>query len=124
LNILAKRILLVDDEENILFLFGLALKDSGYSVEQVRCGKEALGIAQKMEFDLVILDYKLTDMNGDEVANRLNSKSSPVPILLVTGYREMSEKFEKNPHPYISKVLLKPLTDEELVAEVENALQR
>ena len=76
-----------------------------------------------MEFDLIILDYKLNDMMGDEVADILHSNSNPVPILLVTGYREMSERFEKNPHPAISKVLLKPLTDEELVAETGRILQ-
>lgn len=119
---MAKRILLVDDDENILFLFGLALEDGGYSVEKARCGKDALNLAQNMDFDLIILDYKLSDMKGDEIADRLNLKSNPVPILLVTGYREMSERFEKTPHPGISKVLLKPLTDDELLAEVDHVL--
>jgi DNA-binding response OmpR family regulator len=113
-------ILLVDDDENILFLFGLALEDNGFEVKTANTGSEALSLCEANNFDLIILDYKLSDIDGLSLASEIRKISTRVKILLVTGNQSMT--FTNNKSQNVSKVLLKPVTEDELVSEIHLAL--
>lgn len=113
-------ILLVDDDENILFLFGLALEDNGFEVQTANTGSEALSLCEANNFDLIILDYKLSDIDGLSLASEIRKISTRVKILLVTGNQSMT--FTNNKSQDVSKVLLKPITEDELITEINVAL--
>lgn len=122
MNTLSKRILLVDDDENILFLFGLVLEDNGFEVETATCGYDALALCTKNRFDLAILDYKLADMTGDQVAAKISLMNENTRILMVTGYRTVADRINRIPDSVIDKVLLKPLSEDDLISETNQLL--
>ena len=74
-----KRILMVDDDQTLVTLFQMILQEEGYAVETATSGLQALDVAKKTDFHLVLLDIKLPDIRGDEVARELRKlRSSPV----------------------------------------------
>ncbi|HHY92931.1 MAG TPA: response regulator, partial [Firmicutes bacterium] len=79
---MAEKILVVDDEENILELVRYNLEKEGYGVLLARDGAEALEVAQREKPDLVILDLMLPAVDGLEVCRTLRQKSN-VPILML-----------------------------------------
>ena len=90
-----KKILLVDDEPDLLFMVSHGLEKRGYEVVCGRDGHEALALAPKLTPDLIILDVHLPVMDGNEVALILkkDEKLKHVPIFLVSSVIEgLSEK--------------------------------
>jgi DNA-binding response OmpR family regulator len=80
-----KRILLVDDDEEICEEIADLLKEERYLVRTAFDGEKALQILEKEAFDLVILDLKLPVVSGLEVLRTLKSRSVPFKILVTTG---------------------------------------
>ncbi|GII59475.1 DNA-binding response regulator [Planotetraspora thailandica] len=78
------RVLVVDDEPNIRDLVGIALRFHGFSVTGAGGGGEALDLAATGEFDLVVLDVMLPDVDGFEVCRRLRAAGRDVPIIFLT----------------------------------------
>lgn len=83
---MAKKILLVDDDPDMLLAGEYGLKLKGYEVAVGRDGREALDLAARFLPDLVILDYHLPVMNGDEVVRALkkDEKLKRVPVFLMS----------------------------------------
>jgi len=81
-----KKILIVDDEPDVLVLLGERLIKVGYDVIKASCGKEAIELAVKKLPDLIILDIAMPVMDGSEVASILRSdpKTKDIPILFLT----------------------------------------
>jgi len=79
-------ILIVDDEKNILELFHRILKKNEYTVLTANNGKEALELADKERPDLVILDLKLTGINGIEVLRRIKQIDENIEVIAMTGF--------------------------------------
>ncbi len=77
------RLLVVDDEENIRFLFKEELEEEGYSVDVASNGLEALDKIKQAVFDLVILDIKMPGMNGIEALNEIKNTNKNLPVILV-----------------------------------------
>lgn len=86
LNMDKRKILIVDDEPDVLKLLGERLEKAGYSVIRAREGKEAVELAVKNGPDLIILDIAMPGMDGSEVAAvlRANEKTKAIPILFLT----------------------------------------
>ena len=80
------RILLVDDEQELLSVYGQALRDEGYLVLCARNGKEALRCLETSSFDLVILDVVMPVMDGIEALGKIVSRYRNTPIILHSGY--------------------------------------
>ena len=88
-----KKILIVDDEENIRFLYKEELEDEGYWVDLAKNGEEAL---QKLDLflpDLITLDIKMPGMNGIEVLKRIREQKRNLPIVLCSAYGEYKQDF-------------------------------
>ncbi|MCD6238120.1 MAG: response regulator [Thermotoga sp.] len=83
---MAKKILIVEDEDNVRLLYEETLKDEGYDVTAVSYGKDALDMLSKEDFDLVTLDIEMPDMNGLEVAGKIREMGKNVRIVFVTAY--------------------------------------
>jgi two-component system phosphate regulon response regulator PhoB len=82
-----KRLLVVEDEEALARLLKWHLETVGFDVATVTTGAEALRLAAEQQPDLVILDLRLPDMHGYDVARQLRKLFHPwvVPILMLTG---------------------------------------
>ncbi len=87
------RLLVVDDEENIRFLFKEELEEEGYSVDVASNGLEALDKIKQAAFDLVILDIKMPGMNGIEALNEIKNMNKSLPVILCSAYGEFKQDF-------------------------------
>ena len=86
-----KKILVVDDEQNIRFLYKEELEDDGYHVSVATTGEEAL---QKLDHqDLIILDIKMPGMDGIEVMRKIEDEKSDIPIILCSAYGRYKQDF-------------------------------
>ena len=83
---MTKRILLVENEKNLARFIDLELQKAGYVVDLVEQGEIALKLLQATEYDLILLNYELEDMSGEDFAQRL-SKIRPEAVLSVLDSR-------------------------------------
>ncbi|MEE8419236.1 MAG: response regulator transcription factor [Dehalococcoidales bacterium] len=116
------KILVVDDEPNIIELARLYLSREGYEVESAATGNEALSKQAAGNPDLIVLDLMLPDIDGYEVCRRVRAKSD-VPILMLTARIEDVDKIvglELGADDYLTK----PYNPRELVARVRAILRR
>ena len=83
---MAKKILVVDDEEDITASIKTLLENAGYAVRVANSGKEALRSLQNERYDLVLLDILMPEMSGNEVAEkiRLNPQTQDQPIAFLS----------------------------------------
>jgi len=98
------RILIVDDEPEILRLLARRLTRRGYQVSQASGSQEALARLQEAIFDLAILDYMMPDTNGLELARRCRTRQPTLQVLILTGSPVTSE-IERAGYPYLRKPL-------------------
>jgi two-component system response regulator AtoC len=90
----AWRVLIADDDASIRTLLKEMLSDEGYEIVEVKSGAEVLRSVPKVEPNLVILDFKMPDMDGIEVLRRLGSQGQKVPVLMLTGFGSASTAIE------------------------------
>jgi two-component system, OmpR family, response regulator len=117
------RVLVVDDEDSITDLVGMALRYEGFQVEVAVSGREALTAATSFRPHLIVLDVMLPDVDGFEVQRRLAAERSRVPILFLTARDETEAKVHgltMGADDYVTK----PFSIEELVARVHAVLRR
>ena len=88
-----KKILVVDDEENIRQLYKEEFEDMGYEVTTVPDGAEALAVLDRGKFDLVTLDMRMPDMDGIETLRKMKEKDSTLPVIICTAYDEYKHDF-------------------------------
>jgi len=88
-----KKILVVDDEENIRLLFKEELEDEGFQVDLARNGEEALKKVSLFKPDLVTLDIKMPGMDGIETLKRIREAERQLPVVLCSAYGEYKQDF-------------------------------
>ena len=88
-----KKILVVDDEENIRFLYKEELEDEGFVVELAKNGEDALEKLRHFRPDLITLDIKMPGMGGIETLKRIREKERDLPIILCSAYGEYKQDF-------------------------------
>ncbi len=94
MEMLAKRVLCVDDDAAILMFRQHLLEEAGYSVVTAASGAEALEIVSGgAEIDLVLLDYLMPGMNGDELAGQLREKYPHLRLIAVSAVRDLPPNF-------------------------------
>lgn len=108
-----RRILVVDDEPFVCDAVKMMLAFDGHVVETAGGGKEALEKLDQAKFDVVITDFAMPDMKGDELAAKIKARDPQQPIVLITAYAEML-KFSGNPLAGIDFVISKPFLLENL----------
>ena len=87
------RILIVEDEEHQRELYATELADEGYEVDQAANGKEAISKVTDREYDLVILDIRMPEMDGIEALGQILSRQKKTPIIIYTAYSNYKSNF-------------------------------
>ena len=116
-------LLLIDDEPLVLRLVTRMLTKSGYKVVSYLDAEEALQhfATQGQNYDLVLTDYDMPKLNGNELAEQLNGIIPNIPIILMTGYGEFIDEQSRQSHS-IAGVLKKPFKHQEITDLVRKAL--
>lgn len=118
-----KRILIVDDEDDILNLVCLILEDAGFECESARNGKDALNKIQQQNFDLVLLDIMMPVLTGWEVLHILRdneyTRSLPVAMLTARAFSSETPGIEITAY---SDYIMKPFEPDDLVERVRKIL--
>jgi two-component system, OmpR family, response regulator len=117
------RVLVVDDEPNIVDVITMALRFQGFEVESAGTGSDALAAVESFRPQVMVLDVMLPDMEGFEVAERLGAERSHVPILFLTA-RDAREDKLRGLTSGGDDYMTKPFSLEELVARLRNILRR
>ncbi|HBA53613.1 response regulator [Syntrophorhabdus aromaticivorans] len=87
------RLLVVDDEENIRFLFKEELEEEGYEVDLASSGLEALSKIKDSPYDLVVLDIKMPGMSGIQTLSEIKNINKALPVVLCSAYGEFKQDF-------------------------------
>lgn len=90
---MAKKILVVDDEEHVRQLFKEELTEEGYEVFLAADGEEAIRMVDEVQPDLVTLDVRMPGMDGIEVLRVLKEKRRDLPMIMCTAYPEYKHNF-------------------------------
>ena len=117
------RILVVDDEPNIVDVVSMALRFQGFAIESAGTGADALVAVASFKPHLIVLDVMLPDMEGFDVAQRLGAQRARVPIIFLTARDATDDKIRGltlGGDDYVTK----PFSLEELVARIRSILRR
>jgi CheY-like chemotaxis protein len=105
-----KHILLADDQQEVRRTIKLLLRLDEHTVAEARNGREALQMFTQDRFDLVITDYAMPEMRGDELAANVKHLAPSQPILMLTGSAEMLD----SSNTPVDALLRKPFSLEDL----------
>ena len=117
-----RKIMLVDDDHDFVWLTGNALQKAGYRVVQAHDGEEALGLLEKEMPDLVLLDYRMPGRDGLQIAGEMRQRISAVPIVMITGYGEVKlavKAMKMGVYDYVTK----PVDNNDLLFTIKRALE-
>ncbi len=120
-----KKILVIDDETDLVELVSYNLGKQGYKVSSASSGEEGFDRITRQDFDLVILDLMLPGMQGEELCRliRSNPKTESMPVIMLTARGEVGDRvrgLESGADDYLAK----PFSPKELVARVQALLRR
>ena len=117
------KILVVDDDPNILHVIKMRLVSGGYDVTTSDNAEEALSLAQKDAFDLMVLDLKLNEEDGISLMEDIHQINPNVPILILTAYgtiKSAVNAMKKGAYGYLTK----PFEGHELLLQIDNCLEK
>ena len=122
---LKEKILIADDDPDILDVIRITLESEGYEVIEAHDGKEAVDMVKKSTPDLLITDFKMPRICGDEVCRILKQDIliQHMPIIMLTGKGEVIDKIE-GINAGADDYIVKPFEPQELVARVKMVLRR
>ncbi|MDP2901462.1 MAG: response regulator [Candidatus Bathyarchaeota archaeon] len=115
-------ILIVDDDEFLTETFKVILETVGYQVEVAATGMQAIHKTKNKTYDLVILDIKLPDINGDEVARIMKKQGKKTKVVMITGYEKLAEGLKDEPVD-VKEVLMKPVSPNNLLTVTKKVLE-
>jgi two-component system, LuxR family, response regulator FixJ len=112
----------VDDDLDVLRSLRFLLETDGFTVKTFSSGASLLNAVRPTGVDCFVIDYKMPDMNGIDLAGRLRNREIAAPVILITGYPDenISARAEA---AGVRHVLLKPLLEESLVTRIRGAIQ-
>lgn len=92
-NIMADKILIVEDEQHQRELYAMELEDEGYDVDQASNGKEGVDKVKNNKYDLVVMDIRMPEMDGIEALGKILSRDKKIPIVIYTAYSNYKSNF-------------------------------
>ena len=115
-------VLLMEDESSVAEGLRMVLEEEGYAVDLAMTGQGAIDALGHKDFDLLVADLRLPDMNGMEVIRRVKEKSPETEVIVITGYSNVSSAVEAL-RAGVSDYLAKPFTEEEFMSTVERTMR-
>jgi DNA-binding NtrC family response regulator len=117
-------ILVVDDEPEICWALGKLLRDEGYNVTVTQHRKEAMEKTSECEFSVALLDAKLLETDGLDLARKMRSRNKRLPILLISGYYSRDDTTIQKiiNDGIISEFIAKPFEHDKVIKAVERTL--
>ncbi|MCU0783009.1 MAG: response regulator [Verrucomicrobia bacterium] len=115
-----KRILVVDDEPFVCDAVKMMLEFDGHKIETAGSGLDALAVLEKASFDLVITDFSMPGMKGNELAAQIRSRNPKQPVVMITAYAEMLAA-NNTPLDAVDCLISKPFLLEDLRAAIAKA---
>ncbi|MFB0519207.1 MAG: response regulator [Acidobacteriota bacterium] len=118
-----KRILVVEDNEDNLYLIKYILQKSGYKVIEARSGAEGVELAVQEKPDLVIMDVQLPDINGLEATRKIRASEADgeIPIVALTSYAMVGDR-ERFLAAGCTGYIEKPINPQTFLVEIEKFL--
>ena len=117
------KILVLDDDQNLLKVIKMRLESNDYSVSTAYDADTAVKIAKNNIFDLALVDFKLAEKNGIELMEELHQIDPEMPIIILTAYGTIQtavEAMKKGAYNYLTK----PFDDQELLLQIKNGLEK
>ena len=96
-------LLCIDDEPNVLAIRKMLLESVGYRVLLAESGPQGLDLLQREHVHTVILDYRMPEMTGAEVAERIRAIRPWLPIIMLSAYVDLTERQLKDVNAYVTK---------------------
>lgn len=115
-----KKILIVDDEISVCTLLTRFLSKNGYNVQSCTSGAEAIRLLKNEQFDIVLCDYHLQDINGKELFEKIQPLCPDIIVIFITGYADVRvavDLIKNGAYHYLSK----PLYPDEILKIIDNA---
>jgi two-component system response regulator FixJ len=112
----------VDDDADVLGSLRFLLETDGFNVRTFRNAEALLTTVRSTGVDCFVIDYKMPDMNGIELARRLRNRDIAAPVVLITGYPDENITARAEAAG-VRHVLLKPLLEDSLVTRIRGAIQ-
>jgi DNA-binding response OmpR family regulator len=120
---MSKRILVVEDKDDIAQMFAAFLKSHGYDTEIATAPEEGLRLAARGRFDLILLDLMMPGMNGLDFTEAVRERDAETPILMVTG-RDDDGLVKRVAHMAgANDVMFKPVEPGELILRVGSLME-
>ena len=116
------KILLVDDEVDLLRLWRLRLESKGYEVAVAKSGEEALATFTTFKPEVVLTDLRMPGIDGLALFEAVRRQNKAVPVIIITAHGSIPEAVEATRHGVFS-FLTKPIEGADLLREVEKALE-
>lgn len=122
---MAKRILIVDDERDVLSVLGKGLTKRGYSVILADNGGDAIMLAKSEHPDLIVLDILMPGMDGTEVAAELreNPETEDIPVMFLTCLYPKEKEVERGNMIGVHLMFAKPYDIEEMLTAIETLMR-
>jgi len=119
-----KKILIVDDEKDVLLMLEKRLTAEGYSVITTTKSTNAIALAKSQHPDLIILDIIMPGMDGGEVAAKLREHplTRSIPVIFLTALLSKTEEYQENRMIGSNITFAKPFDTEELLARINGLL--
>ncbi|WP_077621191.1 response regulator transcription factor [Sediminibacillus massiliensis] len=120
---MARKVLIVDDEESIVTLLKYNIEQAGFETDVAYNGLDAFQKAVQIPYDLIVLDLMLPELDGTDVCRQLRQKQVDTPILMLTAKDDEFDKvlgLELGADDYLTK----PFSPKEVVARIKAILRR
>jgi DNA-binding response OmpR family regulator len=117
------RLLVIEDEKRIADFLGRGLESAGYAVDVAHDGQRALSLSHDTDYDLIILDLGLPDIDGLEVLEKLRNRKVSPPVLILSARNAVDDRV-KGLELGADDYMVKPFAFSELVARVRALLRR
>jgi len=117
------RALVVEDDPVSAKLIDTALRGEGIIAEMASCGEDAIDLAKHYDFDIMVLDLRLPDIEGFEVVRRIRAAKVRTPVLILSGKNEIDDKV-RGLSTGADDYLTKPFHKSELIARIHAIVRR
>ena len=118
-----KRILILDDDQDILEVVSYLLTDSGYQVQALSTGEQIVSVIRQFNPDLVLMDVMLADMDGRVICQNLKAAGATnhIPVILISGTHDLAQSLHQKGAP--NDFIPKPFDIDVLLRKVKEQLQ-